>query len=158
MPIDTLTTLHVVISLVALGAGLMMLAALLVGRNPPALVAVVLATTLATTLTGYLFPSGSITPAQIVGYISLATLAVAIVSYYFFKARGGWGIAYVAGMVASVYLNAFVAVAQSFQKLPSLQKLAPTGSETPFVAAQSVLLVAIVVGGWIAARRIGSAA
>jgi hypothetical protein len=35
----------------------------------------------------------------------------------------------------ALYLNCFVAVVQSFLKIPALHALAPTGSEPPFVVA-----------------------
>lgn len=42
---------------------------------------------------------------------------------------------------------------QSFQKIGPLQKLAPTQSEPPFVLAQSLLLLVMLVIGWIALKR-----
>ena len=50
------------------------------------------------------------------------------------------------------YLNVFVAVIQSFQKISFLNALAPTQSEPPFLVAQVVVLV-IIVGLAIAAVR-----
>jgi hypothetical protein len=47
----------------------------------------------------------------------------------------------------SLYLNVFVLVVQSFQKVPALKAMAPTQSEPPFKAAQgTVLLLFIVLG------------
>jgi hypothetical protein len=53
----------------------------------------------------------------------------------------------------ALYLNAFVAVVQAFQKLPSLQPLAPTQSEPPFIVAQLVLLAIFVALGIGAVKR-----
>ncbi len=44
----------------------------------------------------------------------------------------------------ALYLNVFVAVAQAFLKVPSLNALAPTGSEPPFVVAQGIVLLIFV--------------
>jgi len=53
----------------------------------------------------------------------------------------------------ALYLNVFVLIVQSFQKVPALQKLAPTQSEPPFSVTQGVLLVAFLILGIMAARR-----
>jgi hypothetical protein len=53
----------------------------------------------------------------------------------------------------ALYLNVFVLVVQSFQKLSFLQPLAPTQSEPPFAIAQIVVLVVFVVLGWLAVKR-----
>ena len=61
-----------------------------------------LVTTVLTNVTGFMFPAATVTPAQIVGGISLATLAGALVAL-------------------------FVGVVQAFQKVPLLHTLAPNG-------------------------------
>jgi len=53
----------------------------------------------------------------------------------------------------ALYLNCFVAVVQSFLKIPALHALAPTGSEPPFVVAQSVVLAIFIWLTWPAAKR-----
>ena len=72
---------------------------------------------------------------------------------YVFSLRGSWRWIYVGAAVASLWLNVFVGVAQSFQKLPFLHDFAPTGSEPPFLIAQLVVLVVFVGLGALAARR-----
>jgi hypothetical protein len=47
----------------------------------------------------------------------------------------------------------FLLIVQSFQKLPALQKLAPTQSEPPFLIAQAVALIAFLILGAMAARK-----
>ena len=54
----------------------------------------------------------------------------------------------------ALYLNCFVLVAQSFQKLAVLHALAPTGTETAFKAAQLTLLL-IFAAFTIAVERKG---
>jgi len=54
---------------------------------------------------------------------------------------------YVVAAIASLYLNVFVLVVQSFIKVAALNALAPTQSEPPFVIAQiSVMLIFILIG------------
>ena len=68
--------------------------------------------------------------------------------------RGVWRWIYVTTALAALYFNVFVLIVQSFQKVPALQKLAPTQSEPPFSVTQGVVLVAFLVLGTMAARGI----
>lgn len=153
LSISAFTTLHVAISLVAIAAGLVVLAGMLAGRRMPMLTALFLATTIATSVTGFLFPITALTPALAVGALSLAILAVALLALYGFRLAGAWRPVYVITAVAALYLNVFVAVVQAFQKLAALQPLAPTQSEPPFLAAQAAVLGLFVVLGVLAAVR-----
>jgi hypothetical protein len=110
-------------------------------------------TTTLTSVTGLLFPRAGFTPAQGVGFLSLAVLAVTLLALYLFHLAGTWRWIYVAGAVLALYLNVFVGVVQAFQKLPFLRSLAPTQSEPPFIVAQTVVLVIFVVLGLLAVRR-----
>jgi hypothetical protein len=100
-----------------------------------------------------MFPAATVTPAQIVGGISLATLVGALVALYGFHLRGAWRWIYVVTAVLALYLNIFVGVVQAFQKVPFLHTLAPNGSEPPFVIAQTITLLIFVVLGILAVRR-----
>jgi hypothetical protein len=42
------------------------------------------------------------------------------------------------------YFNFFVLIVQSFEKVPSLHALAPTGSEAPFKIVQLLVLVLFI--------------
>ncbi len=152
LTISTFTTLHVVISLIAIAAGLPVVASMIKGRHAPLLVAVFLLTTILTSLTGFFFPSGGVTPAQIVGAISLAILALAVLALYGLDLRGIWRPIYVAASVLALYLNVFVAVVQAFQKFEPLATLAPTQSEPPFLIAQLAVLGVFLVLGVLAIR------
>ena len=50
--------------------------------------------------------------------------------------------------VLSLYLNVFVLIVQTFQKVPALRELAPTQSEPPFAISQLIVLVMFVVLGY----------
>lgn len=153
LSIDTFTMLHVVISLIGLATGLVWLLALVNGRWLGTVNAVFLVTTIATTVTGFMFPITGFTPALGVGAISLAVLAVAMAAW-FRRSRGGrWSTTYLVTAIFALYLNAFVAVVQSFLKISVLNDLAPTGSEPPFALAQGVVLLSFVALGWLAVRR-----
>jgi hypothetical protein len=150
---ETFTLLHVAISLVAIVTGLPVLLAMLQNRIAPGVTALFLGTTVLTSVTGFMFPSGALLPSHIVGIISLVALAIAIVALYGFRLAGIWRPAYVIAAVLSLYLNVFVLVVQAFQKVAPLKALAPTQSELPFLLAQVVVLAAFGYAGFLAVRR-----
>lgn len=151
--IETLLALHVVVSLIGIASGLVALPALGAGRWLGHWHAVFLVTTAATSITGFLFPFSGITPALVVGAISVLTLAIALAALHVFGLRGRAGPAYAVSATFALYLNLFVLVVQSFLKVPALQSI-PTQTEAPFVVAQALLLAASMALG--AAAIIGS--
>jgi hypothetical protein len=153
MPISTFTTLHVVISLIGIAAGIIVLLAMLGGRHLPGLTFIFLATTVLTSATGFLFPFQTFLPSHAVGALSLLVLAIALLALYAFQLRGSWRWIYVVTAIFALYLNAFVGVVQAFQKVEPLQVLAPTQSEPPFVAAQAIVALLFLVLGGVALRR-----
>ena len=135
------TLLHVVISLSAIATGCVVTAGLLRSSVAAGWTAIFLATTILTSVTGFLFPADKVLPSHIVGSISLVVLAAAIVALYVYRlARSGRWI-FVASALFALYLNVFVLVAQAFLKVPFLKALAPTQSDPPFIVAQVVVMV-----------------
>ncbi len=126
------TQLHVLISLVGILSGLIVLAGMWSAKRLPGWTALYLSTTVLTSVTGFLFHSKAFGPPHVFGVISLAVLAVTIVALYKYRLMGASRWIYVVGAVLALYLNAFVAVVQAFQKVSFLKPLAPTGSEPPF--------------------------
>lgn len=151
--VSTLQSVHVVITLIGIASGLWVLAGMIGGRRMNTATLVFLATTLLTTLSGFLLPLKGITPAVITGIVSLVVLAVAFWARYGAGMRGGWRGGYVISAVLALYLNVFVLVVQLFQKVPALHALAPAGSEPPFAIAQGLTLLFFAVTGWLAFRR-----
>jgi hypothetical protein len=149
----TYTLVHVVISLVGIGSGLVVLLGLLAGKRLNLSTALFLVTTAATSITGYGFPFTHLLPSHVVGAISLVVLAVAIYARYARHLAGGWRATYVICAVAALYFNVFVLVVQSFLKVPALHSLAPTQSEPPFAVAQLVVLALFLLLGTLAVRR-----
>jgi len=150
---ETFTLVHVVISLVAIAAGFITLFGLLAGKRLELWTAIFLATTIATSVTGFGFPIHQVGPPHIVGAISLVILAVALFARYAFKLRGAWRWIYVITAVIALYLNCFVGVVQAFQKIPALKAMAPKQSEPPFLIAQLAVLLLFVVLGILATIR-----
>lgn len=156
MSLSSFTLFHVVLSLVGIGAGGVVIVGMLYARRLEGWTALFLATTVATNITGFMFHSAAIGPPHIVGAISLIVLAIALAAIYMYRLAGRWRWIYVIAAVLALYLNVFVGVAQAFQKLPFLHRLAPAGSEPPFVIAQTVVLLVFVGLGVGAAKNFRS--
>jgi hypothetical protein len=150
---STFTFVHVLSSLIGILAGFIVLAGLLTAKRLDGWTLLFLATTLATSVTGFFFPFHGFTPAIGVGIVSVLVLLIAIAARYAFRMAGRWRGIYAVTAVISLYLNTFVLVAQAFQKIPVLHVLAPKGSEPPFAIAQGILLLLFIVAGVLAARR-----
>jgi len=153
LSIENFTILHVAISLIGIVSGLIVLAGMLRARSLPGWTALFLVTTILTSVTGFMFPINGLTPAIVVGLISIVILAIALMALYLKQLRGAWRWIYVVTALMALYFNVFVLIVQAFQKVPVLQKLAPTQSEPPFQIAQGVTLVAFLVLGTLAARK-----
>lgn len=149
----SLTAIHVAISLLAIASGLVAVAELVRNRRSEIWSAIFLATTVATSVTGFFFHSKAIGPPHIVGALSLLILALAIWALYVRKLDGAWRPIYVVSAVVALYLNVFVGVVQAFQKIGPLHQLAPKGSEPPFIVAQLVVLIAFAILAIRAVRR-----
>jgi len=147
------TTLHVIISLIAIVSGLVALFGMFSGQRMQAMTALFLLTTVLTSVTGFMFPSHGFTPAQGVGILSLVVLAIALAALYAFHLAGAWRWIYVVTALVALYFNCFVLVVQSFQKLAFLAPLAPTQSEPPFQIAQGLVLLLFIAAGVVAVRR-----
>jgi len=77
-------------------------------------------------------------------------LVPTVLALYVFGLRGFWRWIYIAGVIIALYLNVFVAVVQSFAKIPELRSLAPTQSDPPFLFAEGGALVILILLGIIA--------
>jgi hypothetical protein len=152
LSIENFTILHVVISLIAIVSGLIVLAGMLRVRRLPGWTAVFLATTILTSVTGFMFPISGLTPGIVFGLISVVVLVIALQALYVKRLSGAWRWIYVTTALIAFYLNVFVLIVQSFQKVPALQKLAPTQSEPAFQVAQAVVLAAFLIFGTLAVR------
>lgn len=148
----TFTIIHVIISLVGIISGFVVLAGLIKGERMEGWNMLFLLMTVLTSATGFLFPRNGITPAQIVGAISLVILLIAIVARYAGHLVGRWGWAYVVTAALAQYFNFAVLIIQSFQKFEPLKALAPTQSEPPFLIAQAATLALFLLLGLLALR------
>lgn len=145
MILNSLTLFHVVLSLIGVGSGVVAIYGLLRAKTPGRWTQVFLATTAATSITGFLFPFHGVTPAQVLGVLSLIALIVASLSFFRYHLQGIWRRTYAITVVMALYFNVFVLVVQLFRRVPALSAIAPTQSEPPFQMAQlAVLLFAAI--------------
>jgi len=147
MLLSAFTAFHVALSLIGIASGFVVLYGLLQAKQSAGWTKLFLTTTIATSVTGFFFPFHGFTPADGVGIVSLIVLALAVLALYRFGLAGGWRRTYVITCVIALYLNFFVLIVQSFQKIPALNALAPTQSEPPFQITQLVALLAFIALG-----------
>src|SRR5258706_1330182 len=146
------TLIHVVISVLGIIAGLVVVGGLRAGAGLNGWTGLFLAMTILTSVTGFGFPATTVTPARVVGALSLVLLAICVAARYWKQLAGGWRTIYVITAVAALYLNVFVLVVQLFAKTPPLAQLAPTQQEPPFVVTQALVLALFAWLGWKALR------
>ena len=144
MSIQAFTILHVTLSLAGIVGGLVAIFALAANKLS-GLTGFFLATTALTDITGFLFPFHGVTPAIILGILSMIVLVLAAIALYGGKLAGGWRGTYVISASLALYFNVFVLFAQLFAKVPALKAIAPTQSSPAFGATQLVVLVAFIV-------------
>ena len=153
MSVPTFTLLHVVISLIGIFSGFVVVFGMFRSRKLDGWTALFLATTILTSVTGFMLPADHLLPSHIVGAISLVVLAVALLALYVNRLAGFWRWLYAVTAVIALYLNVFVLIVQSFLKIPALHTLAPTGSEPPFKIVQLIVLALFI---WLGMRAVRS--
>ena len=154
------TTVHVIISLIAIPSGLIVLIGMLGSHRLPGWTALFLAMTILTSATGFLFPIKGFTPALAVGVISLVILLIALIALYGKHLAGAWRWIYVVSAVAALWFNVFVLIVQSFEKLSLLNPHAPQvgppfpePQNTQFAIAQAAAPAILLLLGIIAAFK-----
>lgn len=160
LSIATFTILHVAITLIAIISGFIIMFALLSSRQPPALTAIFWLFTVATTVTGFMFPLNGFTPAVGTGVVATLFFIAGLIAIYIKKFVGSWRWIYVVTTMVSLYLNVFVLITQAFQKLKFLNPAAPMvgppfaePTMTQFAIAQGVTIVFFVIFGFFAVRK-----
>jgi hypothetical protein len=150
MSLSTFVTVHVIISLIGIVAGIIVMFGLLGSNRMPGLTAIFLLFTILTSATGFLIPpllSEKLLPSHMIGILSLVLLAIACIALYGMRLSGAWRWIYAVTALLSLYFNVFVLVIQGFLKVPALHALAP--GEPPggpvFAVVQLIVLVFFVI-------------
>jgi hypothetical protein len=158
MSLSTFVTVHVIISLIGIVAGIIVMFGLFNSNRLPGLTAIFLLFTILTSATGFLIPpllSEKLLPSHIIGILSLVLLAIACIALYGMKLSGAWRWIYAVTAMISLYLNIFVLIIQGFLKVPALTALAPGNPPTGpvFAVVQGIALVFFVIVIIGASRR-----
>src|ERR1700733_14778107 len=95
MSSSTFVTVHVIISLIGIVAGIVAMFGMLGSNRMPGMTAIFLLTTILTSATGFLFPFEGFKPSYVIGGLSLVLLAIACIALYGMKLRGAWRWIYV---------------------------------------------------------------
>ena len=146
----TLVLVHVIISLIAIVAGLIVMFGMLGSNRMPGLTAIFLLFTILTSATGFVIPpflTEKLLPSHMIGILSLVLLAIACFALYGQRLSGMWRWIYVVTALVSLYLNVFVLVIQSFLKVPALSAVAPGNPPAGpvFAIVQGIVLVFFVI-------------
>lgn len=153
LTVHNFTLLHVGLSLIGILTGLNVVLRMVRQRPLGASNGIFLLTTIATSVTGFLFPFAKIGPSHIVGAISLVILAAAAAALWLGNLYGTWRPIYVVSATAALYLNVLVGIVQAFAKLPPLHQYAPTGGEPVITVVQGVALLIFIGLGYLAVKR-----
>ena len=143
------TAFHVALGLIGIVSGLIVVLGFLSRRLSRFWNQLFLWTTALTAVTGCWIPFHGITPGIVIGVVCLLSLAVAV-----WARRRGSIYLYAAGVCFAEALNVIVLIAQSFQKIPALHRLAPTGHEASVAATQLSSLILFIALAWIGGRRL----
>src|SRR3954468_13297956 len=150
LSLSTFVLVHVIISVIAIGAGFIVMAGMLGPRPMPGRTALFLLLTILTSPTGFLIlplVSDKLLPSHMIGALSLVLLAIACFALYGEKLSGSWRWVYVLTALLAQYLDVFVLVIQSLLKIAPLHALAPgvPPSEPPFAILQGIVLVFFII-------------
>ena len=131
MSLSTFTTVHVIISLVAILSGFVAVYGMLTNQRLDGWTARFLGTTVLTSVTGFLFPLSGVTPAVVVGILSLIVLALALAALYVFRLGGAWRWLYVVTAFTALWFNTFVAAVRPSRSSPSCSPWHPRSPTRP---------------------------
>lgn len=148
-----LTLFHVIVSLIAIAAGIVLAHGLITRKRYDRWTLIFMLTTAVTVLTGFVFPYNGFTPGIGVGIICVLIFIPTALARYRFGMAGIWRLVFIVGALALFYFNCLVFVVQSFQKIPPLNALAPTGGEPIIGVVQAVVFIAFLIVGFFSVRR-----
>lgn len=153
LTVNQFTFLHVVISFMGIGTGLVVMGALVQGKASWCWTALFLLFTVLTTATGFVFPivQPFPSPAFVTGVVSSVLLLVAVFALYAKHLSGSWRNIYLLTAISAQWFNSFVFVVQTFDKVPVLKAM-PVPSPA-FLTAQALVLGFHVLLGFLALRR-----
>ena len=144
IPLSTYTAVHVGLSVIGIVSGVVVLLRPSASPKGWGLTTLFLATTFASSVTGllYLLAFPRFGMGHGIGVASLLLFVPTVLALCRHRLSGRWCLTYVVGATMLLYLNAFIAVMQSFAKIGFLRALPSTTLGSPLVLAH-LLLAAI---------------
>ena len=165
LSVATFTLVHVIITLIAIASGFIVVFGLIGSHRLPKLTALFWLTTVLTSITGFMFflapaQPKMFTPAAGTGVVATLVFLIALLALYARHLYGKWRWIYAITAVISLYLNVFVLIVQSFEKIKLINPAAPMvgppfapPTDFRFAVTQGVALVIFVMLGLIAAIK-----
>ena len=105
MSTASFTLFHVILSLIGIVSGLIVMAGMWARNRLDAWTALFLATTVATSVTGFLFHSATFGPPHVIGLISLLLLVLAILARYSYHLAGSWRWIYIVTAMLALFAD-----------------------------------------------------
>lgn len=165
MSVAAFTLLHVVITLIAIVSGFIVVFGMIGSHRLPRLTALFWLTTVLTTVTGFMFflspdQAKALTPAAATGIVATVVFLIGLYAIYVTDFFGRWRWIYAIAAVISLYLNVFVLIVQSFEKIKLINPAAPMvgppfapPTDVQFAVTQLVALVIFVILGIVCAIK-----
>ena len=153
MSLSVFTALHVALSLTGIASGVFVVLGMLRSRQAAGLTAIFLLSTIATSVSGFLFPSVHLGPGHVIGAVSLIVLVPTLLALYLHRLAGPWRRVYVMGAMIALYLNVVIGVWQALGKILFLRPLAPSLTAPPLIGTQLAVLAVFVALGALAVSR-----
>jgi hypothetical protein len=159
IPVSTFTLIHVLITFVAIGAGFVVVFGMIGSHRLPKTTALFWLMTVLTTVTGFMFflsptQTKAFTPATATGIVATIFFLSGLVALYARYLYGKWRWIYTISAVLSLYLNVFVLIVQTFQKVKLINPAAPMvgppfapPTDFQFAVAQGAALVIFIMLG-----------
>jgi hypothetical protein len=153
MIVSILTSIYIVLGLIAISAGAMVLFGLLTGILLKKWAVLFLKWSLATSVTALLFPFEHLTLTQKASMLSIYGAGVAVLAWRKFQLVGVWQSIFAWSITLVLYLNIVVAITQVSKRLLLFKPPIPAQFNPPFLVTHSVVLAIFVVLGTIAVKR-----
>jgi hypothetical protein len=153
MILNILTFIHIVLSLFAICAGTEVLFGLLAGKLVEKWTVFYFRCSLAASVSGLLLSVHLFSRTQWLAMASVYVSGAAILGWRKFHLAGAWRSICAFSCTTVLCLNILLLTTQAFEHVPALKVLAPTLSESTFIASQLLEALFIVVLGLVAVRR-----
>jgi hypothetical protein len=151
--LSLLTFVYTVFDVVAIETGVVVLFGLLTGELLRKWTVLFLRFTLATSLTGLLFPLHSFTLVHGCSMLSVYVSGMVVLAWRTFHLAGVWRSIFALTITIVLYLNVVVAIDQVFEQISRFTALATTQSELTFRATQFLVMVLFAVIGIVTVKR-----